>query len=81
MRFIQVKYADICRPTPKTKNEEKLTEFIRINVKAVEVQLNPNEYSSAYSAQTSLRQSIKRFGMPILAISRGGKVYLIRTDM
>ena len=80
MEFIQVKYADICRPKPRFKLEAELTTCIRMETKAVEVQIE-GHYSSADSARESMKAAAKRYGMPILVITRRGKVYLIRTDI
>ena len=79
MRFIQVQYADICRRNPSYKLEAELTTFIRMNTKAVEVQLD-GRYSNANSARSTLINAAKRYDMPISVITRKGKVYLIRTD-
>ena len=80
MRFIQVEYADICRMRPKTKLEAELSEFIRMNVKSVEVSTD-GHYKSSKVAYNVLWVAIKRHGFPIKVITRKGKVYLIRTDM
>ena len=72
----------------KSRNWHDLRDFfegfldMHVEIANVVIDYGTNEYKSLKSAYGSLVQSAKKYKeYPIKVISRGGEIYLVRTDM
>ena len=61
--------------------DEELEEFMRDGIRTARVSFDHGEFKSSKSAYGSLRQAVKRAGLPIDVFLRGGEVYIMRTDI
>lgn len=80
MRFTEVKEVPkVCGRNVLLLKE--LEEFVNMGVKNVKVTFKPDEYKNLNSCQATLYKAIKREHLPIRVMTRGGDIYLVRTDM
>lgn len=63
------------------KLDKYLEEFVRMNVPVARVDLDDREYASPSVARSVIGVACKRWAVPVKAVLREGKVYLVRTDM
>lgn len=59
-----------------------LTEFMKMNVKYALVTFAPTDYANSKSAESCIRDAIRRHSLPIKIVVRNREdIYLTRTDM
>ena len=66
---------------PRRYIQSKLKEFMDMNTKYAKVVLEEGEYTSAWTAFSSIKGAVHYAEHPIIVSYRSGDVYLMRTDM
>lgn len=80
MKFAVIDYEVI--PKRERKNlRGYIEEFLKLNVKCVEVTFNELEYGSVTACSSSLYKSAKTGCYPVTVIQRKGHVYLINNSI
>lgn len=79
MRFTEMK--DGLPKRSYNKLDKYLEEFVRMNVKVARVDLEEREYANPSVARSVIGVACKRWAVPVKAVLRDEKVYLVRTDM
>lgn len=83
MRFIEV--GELPEKTIRygTRNDldNRLKEFMKMNIKIAVLDFNEREYSSSFSAYMSIRTGVSRHCYPIDVYHMAGGVYLVRRDI
>lgn len=79
-----MKFTEMKNGLPRRENHKLnllLTEFVRMNVKVVRIDLEENEYASVTVARSVIGSACKRWCVPVKTKVRDGILYLVRTDM
>ena len=79
MKFVKVDSVPMLKSNHRLK--DYFDEFMNSNVRVARVELSENEYSNDNSACSTMRASVKRFGLPIDICKRKDEIYLIRRDI
>ena len=81
MTFTQVKKYP---PRKGTGNMEivcgYLNEFMKLDIKAVKIAYDQDEYSNSHSAYNCLHRAARKWGFPIRVSICKDEIYFIRTD-
>lgn len=81
MRFIVVDENILKEKCKRKSLKHVFMEFMRMNVKAVQVDFTEFDYKSVDSAYNNLHKGAKKHSVPVRVIKNGDSIYFVRTDI